>query len=123
MARRMLKCIVHEYREEKRDSGMEKSEKRVQAQEAIRQIIENDNFVSVRHIASEFGLSKTMVHEILTKDLELQWVTIKLVPHKLNDLRKANRVTRCQDLIESLSYRLARKNFVTINENSFIVET
>ena len=50
-------------------------EKRVQAQEEIRHIIENDNFVSVRHIASEIGLSKTMVHEILTKDLELQWVT------------------------------------------------
>ena len=42
--------------EEKRDSfghqggsGMDKSEKQVQAQEEIRQIIENDNFVSVRH--------------------------------------------------------------------------
>ena len=69
---------------------MDKSEKRVQAQEEIRQIIENDNFVSVRHIASEIGLSKTMVHEILTKYLELQWVTTKWVLHKLNDLHKAN---------------------------------
>ena len=60
-----------------------------------------------------------MGHEILTKDLELQWVTTKWVPHKLNDIRKANRVTRCQDIIESFSSRLAKKNFVTIDENFF----
>ena len=35
------------------------------------------------------------------------------------NLHKANRVTRCQDLIESLSSRLAKKNFVTIDEKFF----
>ena len=60
-----------------------------------------------------------MVHEILTKDLDQKWVTTKWVSHKLNDLHKANRVTRCQDLIESLSSRLAKKKIITIDEKFF----
>ena len=70
-------------------------------------------------IATELGLSKTMVHKIMTIDLEFLWLSTKWVPHTLSEANKAIWVTRCQDLLDSFSSHLTKSNLVTIDEKFF----
>ena len=123
---RHVRKLVQEFRDGNRDSftrkqgsGKDVSVVRTQAIERVEALIDGNSSLTVRQIATELGLSKTMVHEILTNDLELLWLSTKWVPHTLSEANKAIRLTRCQDLMDSFSSRLTKSNLVTIDEKYF----
>ena len=121
-----VRKLCQQFREETRTtferqegSGRPKSERRSDNVETIRDLIENDRSMSVVTISRILNLQKDMVHRIFTDELDMKWVHTKWVPHTLSEGNKAVRVERCNDLIQSLSNRLAQKNLVTIDEKMF----
>ncbi|CAN8022820.1 unnamed protein product [Ixodes persulcatus] len=51
-------------------------------------------------IAEECGIPKTIVHRILTKDLQMRKVCAKMVPKVLTSEMKEERLFKCQELHE-----------------------
>jgi hypothetical protein len=47
-------------------------------------VLNRDNRLTVRMIAEELGLAKTVVHEIVTQELMMRKVCAKLVPKNLS---------------------------------------
>jgi len=123
---RHIRKLCQEFTEERRDSferkagsGNAKSDVRLRNLEAVKNLIQQDNRISIRHISAQLGLSHAMVQRMVSEDLERIWFRCKWVPHTLTEANKAKRVERCQDLLDGLGSRLAKKNLVTIDEKMF----
>lgn len=121
-----IRAISQSFREETREtfkrnpgSGRPKSDVRRNNIDSVRQLIEEDSCLTVRQIAEELELAKTMVHNIISDDLELIWFHTKWVPHTLTDANKVTRVARCEDLLVTYSSRLTQNNLITIDEKYF----
>lgn len=82
----------------------------------IRDIIEEDSRASTRYIADQLGLSKTAVHNMITEELGLRSVMCRWVPYSLTENQKANRVTTCTELLETIERRNARQRLWVIDE-------
>jgi hypothetical protein len=105
--------------ERKQGSGRPKSDIRVDSVAAVTRLVREDSSITVRQISAELQLSHSMVHGILTDDIELIWFHTKWVPHTLTERNKAIRVERCEDLLDSYASRLTMSNLVTIDEKFF----
>ena len=55
---------------------------------SIRQNIMDDNGITIREIAEEYDIDKTMVWRILKRDLNMRSVSSKWIPHELTDQHK-----------------------------------
>lgn len=62
----------------------------------VRDIVKEDRRVTVRYIAVELGVSPSVIHEILTKELNMSKVSARWVPRLLTDTEKECRV-RCSE--------------------------
>ena len=62
--------------------------------------MDSDRRLSVRLIADQVGLSKSIVHEIVTTELQLWKFCAKLVPKVLTDEQKENRVLISCELLD-----------------------
>lgn len=69
--------------------------------ERIRACVLKDRRLTVRMIADELSIPKTIVHEILTQNLEMKKLCAKIVPKLLTPEQKAKRVECCEDWLEA----------------------
>jgi len=56
--------------------------------------------LTVRSIAEQVNIDGETVRKILTEDLEMRKVCVKMVPKELTEEQKQRRVTICQHLLE-----------------------
>jgi hypothetical protein len=54
-----------------------------------------DRQISVRRVADELDISKTIVHQIMTTHLAMHKVCVRWLPKFLTPLQRANRVECC----------------------------
>jgi len=66
----------------------------------VREVIRSNRRLSVREVAEEVSISKTVCHEILTENLGMHRIAAKFVPHLLTDDQKQNRVDVSQELLD-----------------------
>ncbi len=68
----------------------------------VRQLLDTDKRQTVRGMADELHLSKTSVHKILKKDLNLSKIAPKLIPKLLTKEQRRFRVQLCEQNLSSL---------------------
>ena len=66
----------------------------------LKAVLDSDRRLSVRSIADQVGLPKSIAHEIVTTELQIQKVCAKLVPKVLSDKQKENRVSISRELLD-----------------------
>lgn len=66
----------------------------------VKAVLDSDRRLSVRLIADKVGLPKSIVHEIVTTELQMRKVCAKLVPKVLTDEQKENRVSISRELLD-----------------------
>jgi len=67
------------------------------------------HFLTIREVAEEAGISKTMCHEILTENFGLHHVAAKFVPCPPNEDQKQNRADVSKELVNCAN---ADENFL-----------
>ena len=67
---------------------------------AIERIVMYDRQISVRRVANELGISKSMVHNIMNTHLRMRKVYTRWVPKLLTPLQRMNRVDYCRELLQ-----------------------
>jgi predicted DNA-binding transcriptional regulator len=68
--------------------------------QAVERLVMRDRQISVRRVADQLDISKTIVHEILNDYLGMKKVYTKWVPKLLTPLQRANRVECCEELLQ-----------------------
>jgi len=66
----------------------------------VREVIRSNRRLTVRDVAEEVSISKTVCHEILTENLSMHRIAAKFVPRLLTDDQKQNRVDVSQELLD-----------------------
>jgi hypothetical protein len=66
----------------------------------VREGIRSNRRLTVREVAEEVSISKTVCHEILTENLGMHRIAAKFVPRLLTDDQKQNRVDMSQELLD-----------------------
>ncbi|KAK8784948.1 hypothetical protein V5799_008687 [Amblyomma americanum] len=66
----------------------------------VRQVLEKDQRLSVRMIAEECGIPKTIAHHILMNDLKVRKVCTKIVRKVLTSEMKEELLLKCQEVHE-----------------------
>ena len=66
----------------------------------VREVIRSDRRLTVREVAEEVSISKTVCHEILTENLGMHRIAAKFVPRLLTDDQKQNRLDVSQELLD-----------------------
>ena len=66
-------------------------------------VLDRDRHLIVRLIAEEVRLPKTDVHRIITEDLHMRKICVKLVPKNLSDKLKDNRVLVSRELLDRVT--------------------
>ena len=64
------------------------------------EVIRSNRCLTVREVAEEVSISKTVCHEILTENLGMHRIAAKFVPRLLTDDQKQNRVDVSQELLD-----------------------
>jgi hypothetical protein len=83
----------------------------------VRALLRLDRRLTVRMIASELDLNHTMVHQILTQELDMKKVCAKMVPKNLSMEQKDNRKEVCLHRLEwILSYPNLFRQVITGEE-------
>ena len=59
--------------------------------ERVRSLVRSDRQLTLRMICSELNFYRFTVHQILTQDLEMRKMCVKMVPKNLTTEQKANR--------------------------------
>lgn len=125
---RRVQTLCKEFKDGNRDSferkdgsGKTKSNTRTENEEQVRQLLEEDNTLTVQRIADVLHISHTMVQRTISEDLGRIWVHTKWVPHTLSPANKLLRVERCTDLLVSLNSRICLNNLIVIDEKFFFM--
>ena len=66
----------------------------------IREIVRENRRLTVRSIAEQVNIDRETVRKILTEDLDMRKVCVKIVSKELTEEQNQRRVTICQDLLE-----------------------
>jgi len=66
----------------------------------VREVIHSNRRLTVREVAEEVSISKTVCHEILIENLGIHCIAAKFVPRLLTDHQKQNRVDVSQELLD-----------------------
>jgi hypothetical protein len=96
--------------EDEQRSGLVSSSKTQRNVDAVMSVLNRDRRLTVRMIAEELELAKTVVHEIVTQELMMRKVCAKLVPKYLSSEQKEHRQFVCRDLLDRL---VTEPNFMT----------
>ena len=94
-------CSVNEAEDEPR-AGRPSTSKTDDNVERVRSLVRSDRRLTLRKINSELNLNRFTVHQILTQDLDMRKVCVKMVPKNLTTEQKANRRDVCLDLMDRL---------------------
>ncbi|KAF7235207.1 hypothetical protein EYD10_17949, partial [Varanus komodoensis] len=76
--------------------------KKEQNVDAMRSLLNRDQQLAIRMFAKKMGITKSIVHEIVTQNLNMRKVCAKLVPKNLSPDQKGHRQLVCQDLLAPL---------------------
>lgn len=68
--------------------------------EQVRTVVRSDRRMTVREIADEVGIAKTVCHVILTEDLGMRRVSAKFVPRLLTEDQRELRMLMASELFE-----------------------
>ena len=75
--------------------------------EAVERIVVRDRQISIRRLGEEFGIPKTIIHEIMNNRMGMnvcrRWVSKFFTP-----IQPANRVDCCQELLQESEVNLAK---------------
>jgi hypothetical protein len=66
----------------------------------VKAVVDTDQRLSVRLIADQVRLPKSIVHEIVTTELQMRKVCAKLVLKVLTDKQKENRVSISREILD-----------------------
>jgi len=66
----------------------------------VREVIRSNRRLTVREVAEQVSISKTVCHEILTENSSMHLIATKFVPRLLTDDQKQNRVDVSQELLD-----------------------
>jgi hypothetical protein len=66
----------------------------------VREVILSNHCLTVREVAEEVCISKSVCHEILTDNLGMHHIAAKFVPRLLTDDQKQNRVDVSKELLD-----------------------
>ncbi len=96
-------------------SGRPRMQRVAQVTARVQNVIQNDRTRTVRQIEDELHISRSSVHRILKKDLNLTKKCAKIVPHCLNPAQRNNRQRICTDWLRAFG-RGADRRIVTMDE-------
>ncbi|GFX04040.1 protein GVQW3 [Trichonephila clavipes] len=83
----------------------------------VREVLRTDRRLSIQQIADTVHMSTLVVHGVVTEDLQMRKVCVKLVPKGLTQNQKELRVLRCQELLDLIQNELdILKSVVTGDE-------
>ena len=125
MTLRAVQKVVKQYKDGDRPdssfgratgSGRPTSVSRNDYVNAVRQLLDNDNTLSCRAIASLSDLNYRTVHRIITETLEKKSVYAKWVPHCLTSDNMSNRVIMCKEILKALRTRNIMKRLIVTDE-------
>ena len=85
----------------------------------VRQILRENNRLTVRSITEEVNIDRETVRKILTEDLGMRKECAKMVPKDLTEEQEQRRVTICQDLLERQDDILCR---VIIGDDTWVYQ-
>ena len=68
--------------------------------EAVERIVMRNRQVSVRRLAEELAIPKTIIHEIMDNQLGMKKVCTRWILKLLTPIQRANRVDCCQELLQ-----------------------
>ncbi|KAL4085370.1 hypothetical protein QTP88_027229 [Uroleucon formosanum] len=88
----------------------------------VRDLVRSDRRLTVRMIGEQLGLTHTIVHQILTNDLEMRKICAKMVPKILSQDQKDNRRDRCLDFLEQIENYPSFLERVITGDESWIFE-
>ena len=88
--------------------------------ERVREKVHSDHRLTVRMIADELSMNSERVWRIITEDLGMRKVCVKMVPRLLNDGQKENRVQVCQDILKQLEITPDLLSRVVTSDKSWI---
>jgi hypothetical protein len=66
----------------------------------VREVIRSNRRLTVREVAEEVRISKTVCHEILTENLGMHHIAAKFVPRLLTDDQKQNRFDVSKEFLD-----------------------
>lgn len=123
---RRIQALCKEFKEGRRNSferiegqGRKASSVREENIQKVKDVLEEDNTLSIQRVADMLEISHTMAQRIITEDINKHWIHTKWVPHTLSEANKILRVERSNDLLVSLNSRLCLKNLLIIDEKFF----
>ena len=82
----------------------------------------SDRRLTLRMISSELNFNRFTVRQILTQDLDMGKVCVKMVPKNLTTEQKANRRDVCLDLLDCLDREPEFFSRVITGDESWILE-
>ena len=88
----------------------------------VKAVLDRNRHLSVRLMVEEVGLPKTDVHQIITEDLHMRKICVKLVPKNLSNEQKDNCVLVSRDLLDRV---VSEPNFlqrVIIGNETWVFE-
>ena len=88
----------------------------------MKQLVHVDHGLTVRMISEEFSIGKDTVWKILTKNLEMHKLCVKMVPKIPSDYQKQQRFTVCQDITKYLEAEPDLLNFVMTGDETWVFE-
>jgi len=90
--------------------------------EAVRVLLQKSRRLTCRGIAETLGLSKTVVHEILTGPLNKRKVCSRFVPHSLRDEEKERRMLCSREIIDMADCDSDFLNSIVAGDESWCYE-
>jgi hypothetical protein len=67
----------------------------------VREIVTRDCLLTLRMMPDELNINKKTIRQIIPEDLQKRKICTKFVPHSLMDEQKQQRLTSCQDFIQT----------------------
>ena len=86
----------------------------------VQNALNKDHRMTVRGLAEETNISKTLVHGILKKDLHLSKVAAKLIPKDLTQEQKAFRKRLCEENLAALQVNPNLMDLVVSGDESWV---
>ena len=90
--------------------------------ERVKAALNTDRRLSVRLIADQTELPKSIVHEIITTELNMRKVCAKLVPKVLTEHQKQNRILIARDLLDRVGSEPNFMERVVTGDESWVFE-
>ncbi len=87
---------------------------------AVKNLIEDDQRLTVRDIVKDTGITQSVVHKILRKDLQLRRKTAKYVPHLLTPLNLCCRLEICQMMLRIVRNKPSLLHWIVTMDESFV---